>query len=40
MSLPRAAAQIFVLQTTIALLFSMRHAPSFRAFYYTIAIWR
>lgn len=40
MSLPRAAVQILALQTTIALLFSLRHAPSFRAFYYTVAIWR
>jgi hypothetical protein len=40
MSAARAAAQILALQTTVAVLFSLRHAPSFRAFYYTVAFWR
>jgi hypothetical protein len=36
----RVAAQIFVLQLVVATLFSLRHAPSTHAWYYTIAFWR
>lgn len=40
MSPLRAAAQIVALQTCVAVLFSLRHAPSLHAWFYTIAWWR
>ena len=36
----RAAAQIVLLQTTIAVLFSFRHAPSLHAWFYTVVWFR
>jgi hypothetical protein len=36
----RLVAQIVVLQLVVATLFSLRHAPSTHAWYYTIAFWR